>query len=216
MHRLSRGILITIEGIDGCGKSTLIQTLKSLVCHLPIIFTKEPGDTDLGSAIKSAVKQQKKPLDDKAEFLLYAADRAQHMSEIVKPALLQKKIVICDRMADSSVVYQGYVRGLDITTIEHVNAWAMDNITPDLTFFIALNPKITLQRIQERKQAANKSFWCSDPDIQNMQRATDGYQCLFAQRKNIITLDGTKKTIMLAQETATGIDNWLKNNFLYE
>lgn len=215
MQKLSRGVLITVEGIDCCGKSTLIHNLAPLLAQMPVVFTKEPGDTALGKQIKEVVRNLATPLDSKAEFLLYAADRAQHIHEVVKPAIFQKKLVISDRMADSSVVYQGYARGLSIEIITQVNAWAMDNIEPDLTFFVVIDPIIACQRTQERTQAINKSFWCSDPNLYYMQRVAEGYTKLFAQRKNIITLDGTKTPEILAQQTADAINTWLKNNNLY-
>jgi dTMP kinase len=162
------------------------------------------------------VKNLETPLAPKTEFLLYAADRAQHMHEIVKLALTEKKLIISDRMADSSVVYQGYARDLDINLIQQVNAWAMDNIVPDFTLFIDFDPKVAVQRTREKEQANNKSFFCSDPDLYYMQRAANGYHELFKNRKDVITLDGTHTPQELAQQAAKIIDKWLLKNNVYE
>ncbi len=125
MPRLSRGILIALEGIDGSGKSTLAKNIAASLAHLdfPILQTQEPGKMALGKLLKPIVQEKKVPVCSKAEFLLFAADRAQHFHELVIPALLNKQLVISDRMADSSLAYQGYGRGLDLTTLSMINSW---------------------------------------------------------------------------------------------
>src|SRR5690606_13070752 len=114
------------------------------------ILTKEPGDSPLGKTLRAILQEKKVSVCPKAEFLLFAADRAQHFDEVVMPALQQNKIVISDRLADSSLVYQGYGRGLDKTLIEQVNTWAMNNIKPDLTLYITLPPAVAAARLAQR------------------------------------------------------------------
>ena len=109
-----KGTLITFEGIDGSGKSSAARALYDhLKDELPVVLTREPGGTELGRVLRTLLQNRTFDLDAKAEYLLFAADRAQHMKEIVLPALAQNKIVISDRMADSSYAYQGSGRGVD-------------------------------------------------------------------------------------------------------
>ena len=223
MKKLSRGILVTVEGIDGCGKSTFVHNLAPLLQEFPIVCTQEPGATALGNGLRALVKQQETPLAPKAEFLLYATDRAQHFHEIVEPALAQKKLIISDRMADSSVVYQGYARGLDITIINAVNHWIMDPVTPDLTFFIDIPIELAAQRTHKRPVPSStvkqeqRSFWIIDPATTDLRKKVlHGYQEIFKNRTNVVTIDGTKKPEILAQKAAQYINQWLEKQKLYE
>ncbi len=212
MNALKQGILVTIEGIDGCGKSTILTNLVETLADLPTLFTQEPGGTPLGKHVRAIVQQQTTPLDPKTEFLLFAADRARHMYEIITPALAQKKIVISDRMADSSVVYQGYARGLDINMIKTINKWAMDSREPDLILFINIKPETAYKRIHKRKESLStteQQFWLEKEKLSFMQTVAHGYQELFKNRKNVITLDGVQSTERLAQEATAHIKNLL-------
>ena len=182
--------LITIEGIDGCGKSLLAQSLYKLLCDkgLDIVLTKEPGSTNLGQGLRKILHEQKKDVCDLSEYLLFAADRAQHFVQVVMPALNENKIVISDRMADSSLAYQGYGRKLDAKNIKLVNAWAMQNIKPDLVLYVKLDIETALKRISERGEKLTsfeqeeKDFWV---------RVINGYETIFKTNKNAIELDGT-------------------------
>ena len=119
MQQLKHGILIAVEGIDGSGKSSFAKNLTEFFTSHDIAtcLTKQPGGTPLGKQLRHILQTQSVPLCSKAEYLLFAADRAQHMHEVIAPALQEKKIVISDRLADSSIIYQGYGRGLEIPTI---------------------------------------------------------------------------------------------------
>src|SRR3990172_425114 len=150
-----RGLLITLEGIDGSGKSTLVKAIVTALTALgkPVVLTKEPGGTALGKELRAILQTQKNPVCNKAEFLLFAADRAQHFKQLIVPALEQGQIVISDRMADSSLAYQGYGRGIDRNMITTINSWAMQGIVPDLTIFLRLTPAKALERAQGRREA---------------------------------------------------------------
>src|SRR5690348_7272425 len=113
------GMLITIEGIDGAGKSSLIQHLIPLLTPLvpAIKATKEPGGSQLGVELRRLLQYPTTPIAPRAEYLLFAADRAQHFHDVVIPALKEGALVISDRMSDSSLAYQGYGRGHDLTII---------------------------------------------------------------------------------------------------
>jgi len=183
-----RGFLLTLEGIDGSGKSTLAHKLYDwfLSQQKPVIKTFEPGDSPLGTILRSIMHEQKNNVCDKTEFLLMAADRAQHFHETVIPALEARKIVISDRMADSSLAYQGYGRGLDRALIQMVNAWAMDTIVPDCTIYLKFDPARVLSRVKNRHgnltsfEQETIAFW---------QRVSNGYDEIFEARKNVISID---------------------------
>ncbi len=189
MKILSRGILISLEGIDGSGKSTLARNLHMHLANqgLDTILTREPGGSALGKKLRTILQEKEVNVCDKAEFLLFAADRAQHFDELIVPALNECKLVISDRMADSSVVYQGYGRGLSIELIQTINAWAMHNIKPDIIIYVQVPVEIALQRITKRKEMLS-SFERERLDF--TQRLIGGFEKLFHQRHDVIIVDG--------------------------
>lgn len=155
---MHKGSFITLEGIDGVGKTTQALALKEYlegqgheVCH-----TFEPGGTHLGSQIRALLLDPAHcELHSITEILLYAADRAQHVHQTVRPNLEAGKTVICERFVDSSVAYQGYGLGLDIDGIKQVNHWATGGLVPDLTIYFDANPVESLaktkgDRIEQR------------------------------------------------------------------
>lgn len=149
-----KGLFITFEGPDGSGKTTQINMLKDYLENkgFEVILTREPGGTELGEEIRKILLDLKhKEMDEKAEMLLYAAARAQHVSKLIKPALLQGKIVLCDRFVDSSYAYQGVGRGLGIKLVEQVNEIALSGVYPDLTIFLNIEPKMGLVRSAHSK-----------------------------------------------------------------
>jgi dTMP kinase len=149
-----KGLFITFEGPDGSGKTTQIKMLKDYLENkgFEVILTREPGGTELGEDIRRILLDLKhKDMDEKAEMLLYAAARAQHVSKLIKPALLEGKIVLCDRFVDSSYAYQGAGRGLGIKLVEQVNEIALSGVYPDLTIFLNIEPTIGLLRSASSK-----------------------------------------------------------------
>lgn len=182
------GLLIAIEGIDGSGKSTLAKRLAEHIARThKVLLTKEPGDSALGKKIRAIVQQQDVPVCPKAEYLLFAADRAQHFDEVVFPALQGGTIVLSDRMADSSLVYQGFARGLDINIIKTVNAWAMNNRTPDITLFVRVEPA----KARERLLARNETLTAFERQHEAfMQKVHDGFCSLYKNRNDVILING--------------------------
>ncbi len=213
MQQLTRGILIAIEGIDGSGKSTLARNLYTAFAAQTIdtILTKEPGGSHLGKQLREILQKQTTPLDPKAEYLLFAADRAQHFTEIIIPALHKGQLVISDRMGDSSIAYQGYGRGLDIAMIKTVNAWAMHGIKPDLIVYVVLDPAVAWQRIKARNEALTTFEQESKAFIQ---RLADGFETLFANRNDVITLDGNDSPDLITQKAITAIRAWIHSQQL--
>ncbi|QQR48789.1 dTMP kinase [bacterium] len=190
-----KGYFIVIEGIDGSGKSTLARHLAQQLeqNNQAALLTKEPGGSPLGKSLRTILQTQEEPLCPAAEFLLFAADRAQHFEHIIIPALQQGVTVISDRGADSSLAYQGYGYNLDRTMIANVNRWVMQGIEPDLVFFVKLDVTIAQARLAKRNlgltsfEKRDRLFW---------QQTAQGFEDIFATRTNVVTLDG-----MLDEET---------------
>ncbi len=143
------GLFITLEGSDGSGKTTQIYLLEQYLTQIgyEVIVTREPGGTCISEKIRSIILDvDNREMADVTEALLYAASRAQHVEQLVKPALLSGKVVISDRFVDSSVVYQGIGRGLGIDQIEEINAYAIGKVKPDITFLMDLDPAVGIER----------------------------------------------------------------------
>ena len=145
---------ITFEGGDGTGKTTQLKALEShlIARRKPCIATREPGGTSLGRLIRQALLEvSNQPITSPAELFLYLADRAQHMQEIILPALEQGKVVLCDRHTDSTLAYQGYGRGIDLALLRRLNEIASRGIRPDLTLLFDCPVEIGLSRTARRQ-----------------------------------------------------------------
>lgn len=143
------GIFITLEGPEGSGKSTQTRLLKEYLEQKghQVLATREPGGTLIGKQIRSTLlSPENGKMGEKTELLLYAADRSQHLEEVIKPALDEGKIVLCDRFIDSTIAYQGYGRGLDLKKIGWLNQYATEGLKPNLTFLLDISPSWGLKR----------------------------------------------------------------------
>src|SRR5262249_31717088 len=140
------------------------------------------------------------------EFLLFATDRAQHFDQIIIPHLKANKLIISDRMADSSLVYQGYGRGLDKNMIETINTWAMQGNKPDLTLYVKVTPEIAAARIIARKTALS-SFEKEKQAF--MQTLVNGFETLYKKRTDVIIVDGTQTEQDVTRQALTGIIAWI-------
>lgn len=202
MKKIDNGLLISLEGVDGSGKSTLASSLAQELTKrtLSVVSTKEPGGTPLGELLRPLVLQRSCRIDPTAEYLLFAAGRAQHFDELVIPALQQGSIVISDRMADSSLVYQGYGRGLDITMLEAINKWTMHNITPNITFYLRLSLDQALERITLR----NKSITDFEQK-ELLEKSIHGFEMVFKNKPHVITLDATETPQTLLEQALTAV-----------
>lgn len=151
---MKKGLFISIEGSDGSGKSTQIENIKRFFQDkgIDIIFTREPGGTPIGEKLRSIILDKElTEMCDMTEALLYAAARAQHVAQVIKPALAEGKIVVCDRFVDSSIAYQGYGRGLG-EPVSVINNYAIDGCMPDITFLMKMDPREGRARIKEEQQ----------------------------------------------------------------
>src|SRR3989339_2166693 len=190
MKKLKKGILIAIEGIDGSGKSTFIKELAPLLeKDFNLLLTKESGGSKLGKYIHDIVQNQPVNVTPKAEYLLFAADRAQHIAEVVEPALKKHQLVISDRMGDSSVVYQGFARGLGSSIIDTINLWAMNNIQPHLVFYIKIDPAQAIKRFHHRQHECKEDLTVFEKEKQCfMQKVSEGYDIWFKDKKRFFFL----------------------------
>lgn len=151
---MNKGLFITFEGCDGCGKTSVIQALSVELQKTGItpLVTREPGGSLIAEEIRNIILDRKNTMmDPRTEALLYAASRRQHLAEIVLPALKEGKIVISDRYLDSSLAYQGYARNIGIDAVYSINAFAIDDTMPDITFFLDVRPEIALKRIAQNR-----------------------------------------------------------------
>ncbi|HEX4068777.1 MAG TPA: dTMP kinase [Candidatus Babeliales bacterium] len=206
MPHLHKGILVVIEGIDGSGKSTLAHNLSTTLQQqgFDTTLTKEPGASEIGKEIRKIIQAQNIPFCSKAEYLLFAADRAQHFADLIIPALEQKKLIISDRMADSSLAYQGYGNGLDLNMIRTINSWTMNNILPDLTIFVHVPVEIARERAQKRG-----SLSAYEKRENFLHKVAKGFEELYKNRTNVIVVDGIESPENLTTQTCDAITQWI-------
>jgi dTMP kinase len=158
------GLFISFEGGEGCGKSTHSRLLLKQLDqqNIPAILTHEPGGTPLGNELRNLLKRRRgSPISPQAELFLLAASRAQLVSEVIRPALEAGRAVICDRFTHSTMVYQGYGRGLDFTAIKMVNNMATRHLNPDLIILLDIPPEQGLARkrsLKDRFEVEDLSF----------------------------------------------------------
>jgi dTMP kinase len=200
------GRLIALEGIDGCGKSTQARLLAD---RLGALLTFEPGATDLGTSLRTLLLEPgQAPVDERAEALLMAADRAQHVAEVVRPALDRGTWVVTDRYSASTMAYQGYGRGLDLESLKRLVAWATDGLTPDLSVLVEVDLAVGSARrsgsADDRMEGQGDGF---------RQRVADGYRSL-AERQETpwLVVDGTGTIEEVAAEVWAGVQDRLGGN----
>ncbi len=149
-----RGIFISFEGVDGCGKSTQIKELRRRLVSVKekILLTREPGGTVLGEDIRRILQPSvdSRAISDRSELLLFTASRAQLVTEVLEPALADGKIVIADRFLDSTTIYQGVARGLDRKVVEQINGFSVGTCLPDVTFLIDVDLRTAKERMGTR------------------------------------------------------------------
>lgn len=193
---------ITFEGIEGCGKTTQAQRLARALGPSALL-TQEPGGTALGRAIRGLLLEATHDgMSSEAEVLLFFADRAQHVAEVVRPGLAAGRVVISDRYTDSSMAYQGYGRGIDLDLIRVVARAATGGLTPDLTLFIDVPVEVGLERVgkrgrHDRLEAEVREFH---------ERVRDGYRALAAgEPARWVTIDGEQDAAVVEREVAAAV-----------
>jgi len=154
LGKIVAGLFITFEGGEGCGKSTQIRLLSERLQAEGhgVVQTREPGGTALGEAVRFILQHDEAGdgMSPEAELLLFAASRAQHTREKIRPSLAAGQFVLCDRFLDSTTVYQGVARQIDGNEVKRINQFAISNTLPDLTILIDLSPEVGLERVRQR------------------------------------------------------------------
>jgi dTMP kinase len=194
------GKFIVFEGVEGSGKTTQLKLLRQWLEEAgwarqlqtllpnqpqPILVTREPGGTPLGQKLRQLILHPENDEDllvDRAELMLYAADRSQHVNTVLQPQLFAGGWVLCDRYTDSTVAYQGYGRGIDLETINQLNAIATAGLTPDLTLWLDVDPAVGLARARQRGQQQAQSLDRIEAnDLAFHQRVQQGFATLASQ-----------------------------------
>jgi dTMP kinase len=185
------GKFIVFEGVEGCGKTTQMQLcsqwLESL--NIPVLLTREPGGTELGKHLRALLLENShnKPVGEVTELLLYAADRAQHIEEELKPNLATGKFILCDRYTDSTIAYQGYGRGLSMSLINQLNQIAAGGLTSDLTIWLDVDVETGLSR----KRGQAKLDRIEQETIAFHRRVQQGYtELAISDPSRIVRVDG--------------------------
>ena len=209
-----RGLFISFEGGEGCGKSTQIAALKNRLetrgCR--VIQTREPGGTPLGEAIRNLLQHDEAGhgMSAETELLLFAASRAQHTREMIAPAIAAGTIVLCDRFLDSTTVYQGVARAIDPDKVEAINRFAVGDTLPDLTFLIDLPPETGLARVHARSDGQLDRM--ENEKIEFHEAVRQGYLALAAREpEHFQVLDGTKSIEALEYEIWDAVQNRLSS-----
>lgn len=210
------GIFITLEGPDGSGKSTVVESLSEYFNNSKIdyIFTREPGGTDIGEDIRNIILDNKNTLMfSRTEALLYAASRSQHVHEKIKPALQAGKVVLCERFVLSSLVYQGIGRGLGVGDVKAINDFGIEGLKPDLTLFFDIDPIVSLKRKRvgdnvDRLEMEGAGFH---------REVYKGYlELINMYPENIVVIDASKSAEKVFEQVKKEVENKLKKGGLME
>lgn len=211
------GFFITFEGIEGCGKSTQVRLLSEALKGegVTCVVTREPGGTSIGGKIREILlNPDHKGMAPEAELLLYAADRAQHVREVIKPAIDTGKVVICDRFTDATLAYQGFGRGLDMALIHELNRIASLGIRPDLTLLLDCPVETGIGRALERN---SKNSHIRDDRFEREamafhQKVRDGYMDIVkSEPDRVKVIDASKDVEAMQNEIWEIVSQRLQN-----
>ena len=195
---MAKGLFLSFEGIDGCGKTTQLALLAVRLREAgrEVVETVEPGGTEIGRAIRAILLDSRHhAISPASELLLYFASRAQNVTEVILPALARGCIVLCDRFTDSTIVYQGAGRGLDAAAILELHRIACGELFPDLTFLLHIDAATSLERARSRnRHQASQETRMDDENNLFFARVQEGYAALAAReprRIRVIDASGT-------------------------
>ncbi len=205
---MKKGLFITFEGADGCGKTTQMKLLAEYLEQngIDVVLTREPGGKGLGEKVREILLNYEGPVSDRCESFLFLADRAQNIDIIVNPAVKEGKIVLCDRHIDSTVAYQGYGRGLDIERINMLNDIATNGQKPDLTFVFDIDVETSMKRVGTQKDRMESA------GIEFHNRVRNGYlELAKLEPQRIKVIDATKSIDEIHKEVISLISNFFVN-----
>lgn len=194
---MTKGLFITFEGTDGCGKTTQIELLKTYLENkgFKVILTREPGAKGLGTKLREILLNYDGEVSSNCESFLFLADRAQHVDTLIKPAIERGEIVLCDRHTDSTVAYQGYGRGLDLDQINMLNNIATSGLKPDITFVFDIDTETAQERVgksKDRMESAGLEFF---------KRVRQGYlEIAKSEPERVKVLDATQQIETISEQ----------------
>lgn len=188
---MTRGLFITFEGADGCGKTTQLELLDKYFRekNKQTLLTREPGAKGLGIKLREILLNYDGEVSPQCESFLFLADRAQHVDCIIKPALQEGKIILCDRHTDSTVAYQGYGRGLDLDRINTLNNIATGGLKPDLTIVFDVDVETSMQRVGKEKDRMESA------GIEFFNKVRNGYLMIAKKEPNRVKVIDSSDTI---------------------
>ena len=201
---MKKGLFITFEGADGCGKTTQMKLLNEYLKNSgkETLITREPGAKGLGEKLREILLNYDGEVSSVCESFLFLADRAQNIDTIIEPAICEGKIVLCDRHIDSTVAYQGYGRGLDIERINMLNSIATSAKKPDLTFVFDIDVETSMKRVGKEKDRMESA----GIDFHN--RVRKGYLELAKQEpERIKVIDASKSVEKIHEEVVKIVEN---------
>ncbi|MFC4620341.1 dTMP kinase [Camelliibacillus cellulosilyticus] len=208
-----KGIFITFEGPDGSGKSTQIRKLAEYLQdrQWPIVLTREPGGTFIGDAIRHILLDPSyEALGDETEALLYAASRAQHIKEVIMPALNEGKIVLCDRFVDASIAYQGYGLELPLDQVIAINQFATHHLTPHRTYMLDIAPEIARARMLAQHGRGLDRI--EQKHFAYHQRVREGFLRIYKENiQRICLIDGARPPEVVFEEIAHDASCFIKH-----
>lgn len=198
---MEKGLFITFEGCDGCGKTTQLELLARYLQGkgYDVIVTREPGAKGLGEKLREILLNYDGEVSSNCESFLFLADRAQHIDTIVKPAIDAGKIVLCDRHIDSTAAYQGYGRGLDLEQINYLNNIATSGLKPDLTLLFDVDIETSMARVGNNKDRMESA------GIEFQEKVRHGYLELAKKEPKRIKVFDSGKTIEQLHQEVLGI-----------
>ncbi|MDY3052422.1 MAG: dTMP kinase [Ndongobacter sp.] len=193
------GLFVTLEGPDGSGKTTVAELLRRRMneAGMDFVMTREPGGTPISEKIRGLILDtENREMDARCEALLYAASRAQHTEQLIRPALQAGKLVLCDRYVLSSLAYQGAGRALGMDAVASINAFATKELQPDLVLFLDVDPVEVLRRKareveQDRLEEAGGDFH---------RRVYDGYREALRFAESVLVIDASRCAEQVAEE----------------
>ena len=209
---MKKGLFITFEGCEGSGKTTVSKYLYNRLKEegYDVIYSREPGGVDIAEQIRAVILNvNNTAMDPRTEALLYAASRRQHLAEVVLPALNEGKIVLCDRFVDSSLVYQGYARGIGIDKVWELNQFAIDDCMPDMTLYYDVDVELGLSRVRSRGELNR----LDSENIEFHKSVRHAYK-LIAEKypERIVTIDSNQCLQAVEEESYNLLKNRIDNN----
>ncbi|KAF0195593.1 MAG: thymidylate kinase [Bacillota bacterium] len=208
---MTKGMFISFEGPDASGKTTQVRGITAALTArgLSFVVTREPGGTELGECVRDMLLSHRYPIMSKrTEMLLYAASRAQHVDEIIRPNLAEGKYVICDRFIDSSLIYQGLGLDLGIEDVFKVNMVATDGLLPDLTIVLGLSAEQSLERLAGKGELDR----IESRSLSYHQKVSEGYRRLYELFPNrVVSFDGRLPAEVITRAIIEKIDSFKPN-----